>query len=379
MPRLTMMVLALVLGVPAMVLTQTSNTGTVLGNISDPSGAVIPGVDIVLQDTATRETRSAITNENGHYTFVGLRPGTYSLTASLAGFQQAVVSPVEVVVSRSTTINVTLQVGQASEQVEVTAVPGAELQTLDATVGNTLGGDTLMLLPTQQRNVTSLLLLQPAAIPQQGPQQGSGLGGQVAGARSDQNVFLLDGGDITSGASGNSDYWNNFNGGPEGPIPTPVESIEEFKVATNNQSASFSGSSGSQVVLVTKRGTNTYHGSIYEFFQNDELNANTWDRNRLHIARPESKDNRFGASLGGYIPHLKEDAKTYFYFNYEGRRLSNIVQVRRTVPLDTLKQGLLRFRDASGNIISYNLANSTQCGTNGNSVCDPRGSVSIRS
>jgi hypothetical protein len=199
------------------------------------------------------------------------------------------------------------------------------------------------------------------------------LGGQVAGARSDQNVFLLDGGDITSGASGNSDYWNNFNGGPEGPIPTPVESIEEFKVATNNQSASFSGSSGSQVVLVTKRGTNTYHGSLYEFFQNDNLNANTWDRNRLNIARPESKDNRFGASLGGYIPRLKEDAKTYIYFNYEGRRLSSIVQVRRTVPLDSLKQGILRFRDAAGNIISYNLANSMLCGASGNSACDPRG------
>src|SRR5215471_17773921 len=157
MRTLATILFGVIVGVPAVLLAQTSNTGTVIGNISDPSGAVIPGVEIVLQDTATKDARSTITNENGHYTFVGLRPGSYSLTASLAGFQQAVVSPVEVLVSRSTTINVTLQVGQASEQVEVTSVPGAELQVLDATVGNTLGGDTLMLLPTQQRNVTSLL------------------------------------------------------------------------------------------------------------------------------------------------------------------------------------------------------------------------------
>ena len=243
----------------------------------------------------------------------------------------------------------------------------------DSTVGNTVGGDTLLLLPTLQRNVTSLLLLQPTSMPQQAPDQSSIYGGQVAGARSDQNSILLDGGDVTNGVSGNSDYYNNFRGGPEGPIPTPVESIQEFRVATNNPTASFSGASGSETILVTKRGSNNFHGSLYEFHQNDDLNANRWDRNRLGQPRPESKDNRFGGSLGGFIPGLRESWKTYFYFNYERRRLVNTSQFQRLVPTDLMRQGILRFRDASGNIISYDLATSRQCGAAGNSPCDPRG------
>lgn len=353
---------------------QVANTGTVLGVVTDPSGAVVPGAEIRLVDSATGEVRSATTNEAGQYVFVAVKPGTYSVTVSAPGFQQSILSSALVQVSKSVTISFTLKIGQSTEQVVVTATPGAELQTLDATVGNVIGGDTLALLPTQQRNVTSLLLLQPAAIPQQGPNQGAGSGGQIAGARSDQNTYVLDGSNITEAVSATQREWTTSGGGgPEGVIPTPIESIEEFRVATNNQAASFSGSSGGQVTIVTKRGGNVFHGSAYEYLQNDNLNANTWTNNRLATPRPESKDNRFGVSLGGYIPKLPEILKSYFYFHYEGRRLSRNVQVRRTVPTDTLKQGILRFGDASGNIISYNLATSKQCGPGTNSVCDPRG------
>src|ERR1017187_6781297 len=124
-------------------------------------------------------------------------------------------------------------------------------------------------------------------MPQQGPAQSSYLGGQVAGAHSDQNSILLDGGNISNCVSGNPDYYSNYLGGQEGPIPTPVESIQELRVATSNPTAGFSGASGSETILVTKRGGNLYHGSLYEFLQNDELNANTWSRNRLGQARPE--------------------------------------------------------------------------------------------
>ncbi len=171
-------------------------------------------------------------------------------------------------------------------------------------MGNTIGGSTLLLLPSQLRNTTSLMLLQPLAMPQEGPIWGSTKGGQVAGARSDQNMFQFDGGNITSGASGDSAYWNINNGAPEGAIPTPVESIEEFKVATNNQAASFTGSAGAQATLVTKRGTNKFHGSLYEYLQNSDMNANAWDRNRIGQSNPASRDNRFGGSLGGYFPKL---------------------------------------------------------------------------
>src|SRR6185312_15951627 len=157
----------------------------------------------------------------------------------------------------------------------------AELQTLDSSVGSSLGGDALQWLPSLQRNVTSLLLLQPTALPQQGSGQSSYLGGQVAGAHSDQNSIMLDGGGVTNGTSANSDYYSNYTGGQDPPIPTPVESIQELRVTTSNPTAGFSGASGSETVLVTKRGGNAYHGSAYEFLQNDNLNANGWTRNRL--------------------------------------------------------------------------------------------------
>jgi hypothetical protein len=353
--------------------TQTTNTGTVLGLVRDPSGAVVPGASVQLQDPATGVARTVTTNAAGRYVFVGVAPGTYSVRVVSKGFQQSLVPTVVVEVGKSYTIDVELQVGQMQQTVEVTVNPGAELQMLDSTIGSTIGGDTLLWLPTLQRSVTALLLLQPTAIPQQGGNQAGYFGGQVAGARSDQNMIVLDGGNITNAVSGNSDYYSNFQGTQEGPIPTPVESIQEFRVATSNPTASFSGSAGSETVVVTKRGSNAFHGSVYEYLQNDNVNANTWARNRLRQIRPESKDNRFGGSLGGYIPGLPESFKTFFYMHYEGRRLVSNFQVSRTVPTDTMRQGILRFRDASGSLISYNLATAQQCGSQGNQPCDPRG------
>ncbi len=299
-------------------------------------------------------------------------PGTYSVKATHLGFSEFLVTQVVIEVGRSYTVNLRLEVGTSQQVLEVTSTPGAELQTLDASVGSVVGGDTLMLVPTITRNVTSLLLLQPTSIPQQASTQGSSVGGQVAGAHSDQNSIVLDGGNVTNGTSANSDYFVNFDGGPQAAIPTPVESIQEFRVSTSNHTASFSGASGSETILVTKRGSNEFHGSGYWFLQNSDLNANTWTGNRLGQARPQSRDNRFGGSLGGYIPGLKNSAKTYFYMNYEGRRLVATQEYSRIVPTDTLRQGILRFRDASGNIVSYNLASSQLCGTQGNSSCDPR-------
>lgn len=352
---------------------QTANTGTVLGVVKDPSGAVIPGAGIEILDAATQAVRTTVTNEAGRYTFTAVRPGTYSVSAAASGFQKSIIPSLTVEISKSYTIDFQLKIGLATEQVMVTASPGAELQTLDATVGDTLGGQMLMLLPSIDRNVASLLLLQPSATPVEGEgTRSSRYGGQVAGAQSDQNVFVLDGGNITSGVSGNSDYWSNYNGTAEGAIPTPSESIQEFRVGTTNQMASFSGAGGSQVMLVTKRGTDKFHGSLYDYLQNDNLNANSWQRNRLKQLRPETRDNRFGASLGGPIPWLKKRLETQFFFHYEGRRRRDYTQVTRTVPTDTLKQGILRFRDGTGSIVSYNLKTSSQCGSGGNLPCDPR-------
>src|SRR5262249_776079 len=190
-----------------------------------------------------------------------------------------------------------------SEVVEVHSPRVAELQTLDATVGNTIRDEVLHALPTLDRNTTSLMLLQPLAMPQQFGSQSSRFGGQVAGARSDQNSFLLDGGEITNPTSGNSDYWKAFNGAPEGSIPTPVHSIQEFSDETNNPSGSqtLRRGGGEQVVKRPKRGPSVLQGPAYDGYGGSALNPSRWDANRLGRPRPNVVDNRFGGSLGGHF------------------------------------------------------------------------------
>jgi hypothetical protein len=353
---------------------QTLTTGQVLGQITDPSGAVVPQAKVELRDNATGALRSATADTAGQYAFAQVAPGLYSITVTASGFAKTVAPSVKVEVGKTSTINVNLSLGKPTELVEVRSTPGAELQTLDSTVGNTVGGDEILALPTLERNTTSLLLLQPLAMPQQSTstQQSSRFGGQVAGARSDQNSFLLDGGEITNPTSGNSDYYKAFSGGPEGSIPTPVESIQEFNVETNNPSGSISLGGGAQVVMVTKRGTDTYHGSLYEYYRGSALNANRWDANRIGRPRPNVVDNRFGASLGGHF--LPDAWKTHFFLNYEGRRRREASLITRLVPSSTLRQGILRFRDGAGNIISYPLQPgniAAKCGPSGTGSCDP--------
>lgn len=358
-------------------LAQTLTTGQVLGQVSDPSGAVVPHASVTLRDRSTSAVRTTATDTAGQYTFAQVVPGSYSLTVVAGGFAQSVVPLISVGVGRTSTINVNLRLGQQSELVEVRSTPGAELQTLDSTVGNTVGSNELLALPTIERSTTSLLLLQPLAMPQQSTSttQASRFGGQVAGARSDQNSFLLDGGEITNPTSGNTDYWKAFSGSPEGSIPTPVESIQEFSLETNNPSGPLTLGGGAHVVMVTKRGTDAYHGSLYEYYRGAVLNANRWDANFLGRARPNIVDNRFGGSFGGHV--LSDSWKSYFYVNYEGRRRSDAAFITRLVPTDTMRQGMLRFFDASGSgtPVSYPLQPgniSSLCGITGTNSCDPR-------
>ena len=204
-------------------------------------------------------------------------------------------------------------------------------------------------MPSLNRDATTLILLQPLVTPRSNDEA---TGGQVAGARGDQNTFLIDGGDATSNTDGNGAYNTGFVGEPRAVVPTPAESLEEFQVATNNQNATFSRSAGGQVNMITRRATNELHGSAYWFHQNDNLNANLWSRNRLGQEDPELKDNRYGFTLGG--PIIK--GKTFIFGHFEERRFPQAGERLRLVPTDTFKQGILRFRDASGNVVSYDLA-----------------------
>src|SRR5437667_5813519 len=341
---------------------QTASTSTVTGTVSDKTGATVPNARVDLEDVDTKAKTSVTTGSDGSYTFPSLRPGNYAITVSGKGFRQSVVTGVRVEVGKSALVNVSLEVGGMTETVAVTAT-GLQLQTLDATMGNVLDSNLLSQLPTLSRDATSLLLLQPMAIPGFNGPGGSGegnlSGGSVAGARSDQNTYMIDGGDATSNMEGGGGYNTGFVATPRAVVPTPVESLEEFRVSTNNAGAEFTRSAGAEVQMITKRGTNSWHGAGYWYHQNDELNANDWFRNNgfgdptaAPIENPEWRDNRYGGKIGG--PIWKNP--TFFFLHEEERHFFTQAVLSRLVPTAALRAGILEFKDpATGNIIPYNL------------------------
>jgi hypothetical protein len=364
---------------PRMVWGQAATVGTIIGTVTDQSAAVVPGAQVTLTDVSTKASYGQPTNSTGRFIFSDLKPGTYDVSVVAKGFRKLTVAGQEVIVGQSVTLNLVLEVGAATQTVEVTAVPGAELQTLNSTMGTTLGGDIVLALPNQNRDATSLLIFQPMTAPTFGGAEGNTTGGQVAGSMSDQNTFTLDGGNATDDLAGDNNYIAGNRGyvGPQAAVPTPVESIEEFKVSTNNQTADFSSSAGGQIMMVTKRGTNTIHGSAYDYFQANWLDAAGWGNNSVygsHITPVKQHQNRFGGSIGGPVLPSKWGGKTYFYGNYEGRRWPQTNgRYEKLVPSMTLRQGIIEERDTSNNIIQYNLKTSTACGSEGGVACDPRG------
>ncbi len=338
---------------------QSVSTGAVVGTINDPGGAVVLDATVTLQNKATNSQVTQRTNGAGQYTFPSVAPGNYRITVKKVGFRTANVESLTVEVSKSYSVDIKLEIGQVSETVTVTTEARAELQTTDAVMGDVLGGTALAHLPTLQRDSRELLTLQPGSTPYE-TSNGGGFGdagGTVAGARSDQNAFNLDGIDITDNVIA--------GGGNQVPIvPIGVDSIEEFRVGVTNNNASFGRASGGQINVISKGGTNSFHGGVYWYHQNSALNANAWDNNSNKIRKQPLHDNRPGASFGG--PLRKN--KTFFFGNYEIRRFPQSVQITRIMPTDSLRQGIITL---SG--VQYNLATSAACGANGNQACDPRG------
>ncbi len=348
---------------------QSMSNGNVTGAVTDPSGAAVPGAIVTLTDSSTHIALTAETNSAGLYVFQNVNVGTYDLSVERAGFRKSVVAGQQVTTGTNLTLNVTLQVGATSEIVEVKEVLGADLQTENATMGTTLGGNAIMQLPTISRDVSSLIYLQATAAPTMNGSEGNTTSGNIAGSLADQNTFMLDGGNNTSDLDGDNATYIGRNGA--GVIPTPAESVEEFRVNTNNETSDFGLSQGGQVMITTKRGTNTFHGSAYDFFQADWLNSNDWYNNFNSIAKPKGHYNRFGGSLGGPLGPSFLGGKTYFFVNYEGERYPRSGPFESLVPSATLRQGIITERDANGNPVQYNLANSAACGSAGGSTCDP--------
>lgn len=364
---------------------QSTSTGTVVGLVTDPTGAIVPEATVSLIDHTTGTTKTTTSNEAGRYIFVNVNPGIYDITVNKTGFTQARFSQQEVSIGRQLTVDAVMKVGAATQEIVVEA-SGTTLQTLNSTVGSTIGQQSLQELPNLSRDVSSLLTLQPAI----------SANGSVAGTVRDQTTFQLDGGNNTNDMDGTmNNYTGSFaaSGGITGVMPTPVESIEEFKVNVANQTADFNGSAGAQVQMVTKRGGNNWHGALYEYYLGSNFSANTWLNNHTPTkdatgkvispttALPSNHYNRFGASGGGPVGPSFWGGQTYIFANYEGRRYPQNTIVEKRVPSALLRAGVIQVQDASGKFQPYNL-NSVPVTVNGvtyqpavcpGGPCDPRG------
>ena len=372
---------------------QATSTSTVTGQVTDQQNAAIVGAEVRLIDTATSSTLTTSTNETGRYIFVNVASGVYNVQFSKTGFTSFRVTAQQVVVGATLTVNATLEIGSTTTTVEVKASGMAELQTASASVGTSISGDAILALPNLGRDVSTLAVLQP----------GVTLGGYTAGAYEDQNTFLLDGGNASDDMSGETNrYGTNFTGlggtqqgaVPSGVVPTPVESIEEFRVSTFSQTADFNNSIGSAVQMVTKRGTSTYHGSGYWYYYATNVGAaNSWQNNHTPLTTssgqvlspftplPSNHRNRFGGTLGGMLLPKLAGGKTFFFVNYEALRYPNVSNYERPVPTDTMKAGVIFVADSSGKYQPYNL-NPVPVTVNGvtyqpaacpGGLCDPRG------
>lgn len=299
------------------------DTASITGVVTDTSGAVVPGVQVTLSNSATGVKYQAVTNAEGSFTINEARPGPgYTATFSHAGFQSTSVTGIYLNVSATRTQNVQLTVGNVVQTVAVSAAnQDVTVDTSDATVGNNFQVQFLNELPIANRDSPAALFTQ---------QPGVTLDGAVTGARVDQDNVTLDGLDVNDNETGNF-----------GAIVAnaPVDSVQEFRGTTAGELASAGEGGGGQYELVTRGGTNQFHGSLVEYHRDTDLEANNWFNNNSGVARPPLIRNQFGGNFGG--PILKN--KLFFFFDYNGRRdtLSNLVE--RTVPMDGFRNGAIAY------------------------------------
>ncbi len=317
-----------------------AQTTSLQGEVTDSQGAAAPETAITITNKETSTQRKVLSTAKGEYTFSQVEPGEYQLEAVKPGFR-TFASSIRLQVSTPATLNIRLEVGQVTETVNVEA-QAAVVNTQNATVGNAFTETQIKQLPLQTRNVVALLSLQPGVAP----------GGQVLGAKNDQNNVTLDGVDINNSQTGNyvADSSLPNGSGFNAALPVPLDSVEEFRTTVAGVNADQGRSSGGQVTLVTRGGTNNFHGTLYEYNRNTAFVANNWFNNRAGTARPALVRNQYGASIGGPI---KKD-RVFFFFNWESRKDRSAAAVTRTVPSETFKQGIIKVQLTNGTIVSLN-------------------------
>ena len=327
-----LLALAILELVPA-IWAQTSTTGLLKGVVTDPSGSVVANAEVRVTNQNTHEVRAVKTGTDGIYSVPLLPPGTYRMEVDASGFARATISGVVITVTETNVTRVSLKVGTAATTVEVTeAAPTVESTT--QALGDVVTAAQVQALPPVNRNFTQIMTLSAGVVASvtDATELGRGSGGEIPttegqgqninGARASDINFRMDGVDV-----------NDYDASGFGvPIPNP-DTIQEFKVQTGMYDAQYGRDAGANVNLVTKTGSNSFHGNLFEFWRNDVLNANDFFLNMNGVPRPELKQNQFGGTLGG--PIIKD--KLLFFGSYQGTRQINGVSGRQTFfsPLTT--------------------------------------------
>jgi hypothetical protein len=336
----------------------------ILGNVTDASGAAVPGANVRILNTGTNAASLTTTNNEGFFTAPALPVGAYSVTAEKTGFKKAVRSGITLQVDQRAELNFRLDVGDTSEAIEITG-EAPLVDTSSATVGKVVENRRIADLPLNGRNALALVMLTPGVKSQAGPtnsgfvDRGTALSAiSINGGPSSLNSFIIDGG------NNNSAFLADINVNPT------VDAVQEFKVQSNVMSAEFGFTAGGVVNIVTKSGTNTPHGSLYYFARNDAFDA----RNAFAATKAPFRYNQYGGTIGGpvILPRVYNGRnKTFFFFNYEGwqnrRYQSNIL----SVPTEAMRAGdFSNFSDATGKLIQVYDPNTT--------VANPAGSGFVR-
>ena len=306
--KFSMAALAALLCLSSCALNAQTTTASVTGTVMDASGAVVPSVKLTATNAGTNLTYNTTTNQSGVYNLLFLPVGQYSVSTEAQGFKKTVLGPFTLEVNQIARVDISLQVGDTTQSVEITGVAPI-LQTESTATGDTITASRLSAIPLNGRNFASLTMLIPGAISTSpnamntsNRMMGSGSRPQVNGNREQTNSFLLDGIDNNDSIDNRIGYQPN------------VDALEEVKVITGNSSSEFGNVGGAIVNTTLKGGTNQFHGNAFEFLRNNNLDANSFFSNRSNVAKRAFKRNIFGGTLGGPI----KQNKIFFFMDYEG-------------------------------------------------------------
>lgn len=302
-------------------------TSSILGTVTDSSGAAVPDVPVTITDIATGYVRTVMTDATGAYVVDNVKPGDYKVGAVKTGFKEALLTGITVQVDQRVRIDVKLTMGSTTERVEVHA-EAPVVETDSSTVGKVISNREVVELPLNGRNFLQLAELTPGVQNYTGPNASSfaDTGGNIStnGMSAFSNTPMIDG------------IYNQDTGYSRMNFSPSIDMIEEFKIQSNTYDAEFGMAGGAQVNIITKRGSNMYHGSAFEFVRNNKFDARPFFQPG---ALPHFERNQFGGTFGGHIPRLKRD---FFFFSYEGLRSTQGLTFLMTVPTPAIKAGDFR-------------------------------------